>query len=186
MTTDVEVRDNADRHRYEAHLDGTLAGYIDYQLATDLVVLTHTEVDESFEGRGVGSALARAALDDVHERCLKALVICPFITGWVRNHRVSTSTCSTAHRRARSPTDPAAIRIMVGRDSASTVLSTIPDTTSVGRPCFTSSAGPQARTSLCCRSRQPVTGWPDRRILVDGQDSRLPVAHLSKTAPEHH
>ena len=114
MTTDVEVRDNADRHRYEAHLDGTLAGYIDYQLATNLVVLTHTEVDASFEGRGVGSALARAALDDVHERCLKALVICPFITGWVRNHRVSTSTCSTAHRRARSPTDPAAVRSMVG------------------------------------------------------------------------
>ena len=59
---------------------------IDYQETSELVVLTHTEVDPSFEGRGVGSALARAALDDVRERQLKALVICPFILSWLRRH----------------------------------------------------------------------------------------------------
>lgn len=86
MAANLTVTDNPDRHRYEAHVNGTLAGFADYQLATDLVVLTHTEVDVSFEGQGVGSALARAALDDVRERGSKALLICPFITGWVRNH----------------------------------------------------------------------------------------------------
>ena len=82
----VTVTRSADRRRYEASLGGTVAGFVDYQETSELVVLTHTEVDPSFEGRGVGSALARAALDDVRERRLKALVVCPFILGWLRRH----------------------------------------------------------------------------------------------------
>ncbi|WP_158647968.1 GNAT family N-acetyltransferase [Nocardioides houyundeii] len=34
----------------------------------------------------VGSALVRAALDDIRERHLKALVSCPYILGWMRKH----------------------------------------------------------------------------------------------------
>ena len=87
MADDVTVTDNTDQHRYEAHVGDALAGFTDYQLATELVVLTHTEVDESFEGQGIGSALARAAMDAVRDRDQKALVICPFIMGWIGNHR---------------------------------------------------------------------------------------------------
>lgn len=87
MTPDVVVTNNPDRQRYEAVVDrATVAGFVDYQETSELVVLTHTEVDEAHEGRGVGGALARAALDDIRERRLKALVICPFILGWLRNH----------------------------------------------------------------------------------------------------
>jgi predicted GNAT family acetyltransferase len=87
MPTDVLVNNNADRRRYEAVLDRTgTAGFVDYQQTSELVVLTHTEVDAAYEGRGIGSALARAALDDIRERHLKALVVCPFILGWLRNH----------------------------------------------------------------------------------------------------
>ncbi len=59
--SDVDTSHAPDRSRFEAHLDGDLAGFAEYQLAEGLIVFTHTEVDESFEGRGVGSALARAA-----------------------------------------------------------------------------------------------------------------------------
>jgi uncharacterized protein len=87
-STDVTVTRNGDRRRFEASTGRTgVAGFIDYQETSELVVLTHTEVDPSFEGRGVGSALARAALDDIRERRLKALVICPFILSWLRRHR---------------------------------------------------------------------------------------------------
>lgn len=87
MSTDVTVTNNSDRHRYEARADRmTLAGFVDYQETNELVVLTHTEVGSAFEGKGIGSTLARAALDDVRERHLKALVICPFIIGWLRGH----------------------------------------------------------------------------------------------------
>lgn len=87
MSTDVDVTRDAERRRYAASAgDVTVAGFIDYQETRELVVLTHTEVDPAFTGRGVGSALARAALDDIRQRRLKALVICPFILGWLRHH----------------------------------------------------------------------------------------------------
>jgi uncharacterized protein len=88
MSTDISVIRDPDRLRYVA-IDGErrVAGFIDYQESSELVALNHTEVDPAFEGRGVGSVLARAALDDIRERGLKALVICPFITRWLRNHR---------------------------------------------------------------------------------------------------
>jgi predicted GNAT family acetyltransferase len=86
MASRTDVTNNPERNRYEAHVDGTLAGWVDYQLTTELVVVTHTEVEPSFEGQGIGSALARATMDDVRDQGRKALVICPFITGWIRHH----------------------------------------------------------------------------------------------------
>lgn len=83
----VEVKDNPERHRYDAGVAGEPAGFVDYQLANELMVLTHTEVDPAYEGKGVGSALAQAALDDIRDRGLKALVLCPFVTSWIGRHR---------------------------------------------------------------------------------------------------
>jgi uncharacterized protein len=86
VDSDIEVTNNGDKHRYEARLNGTLAGWVEYQLTTELVVITHTEVDPTHEGKGIGSALARATLDDVRVQNRKALVICPFVTGWIHHH----------------------------------------------------------------------------------------------------
>jgi predicted GNAT family acetyltransferase len=88
MADDVVVTNNAGAKRYEAHLDGGLAGFAEYQLTDELIVFTHTEVDPAFEGKGVGSALARFALDDVREDgTRKVLPLCPFIKGWIERHR---------------------------------------------------------------------------------------------------
>lgn len=89
--SDVETSHAPDRNRFEAHIDGDLAGFAEYQLADGLIVFTHTEVDESFEGKGVGSALARAALDAVRagEEPLgprRVIATCPFIKGWIDKH----------------------------------------------------------------------------------------------------
>lgn len=85
--TDVETSHNPDEHRYEAHLDGELAGFAAYELTEALVIFTHTEVDPKFEGKGVGSALARFALDDVRATgTRKVLPLCPFIKGWIAKH----------------------------------------------------------------------------------------------------
>nr|WP_193611755.1 GNAT family N-acetyltransferase [Nocardioides lijunqiniae] len=87
MSTQVTVTNNTARHRYEAVAQSPdLAGFVDYQETSELVVLTHTEVTPAYTGQGIGSVLARAALDDVRDRELKALVICPFIIGWLRHH----------------------------------------------------------------------------------------------------
>jgi predicted GNAT family acetyltransferase len=83
----VEVTRNDEQSRYEARLDGALAGFAEYQLTDELVVFTHTEVDPAFEGKGVGSALARAALDDVRASAQRqVLPLCPFISGWIGKH----------------------------------------------------------------------------------------------------
>lgn len=87
MTTTPEVTRNDDLRRYEARLDGELAGFAEFQLTDELIVFTHTEVLPAYEGRGVGSALARAALDDVRARGdRKVLPLCPFISGWIGKH----------------------------------------------------------------------------------------------------
>ena len=68
-------------------VDGELAGFAEYQLTDELVVFTHTEVDPAYEGRGVGGALARFALDDVQAQgTRKVLPICPFIKAWIGKH----------------------------------------------------------------------------------------------------
>jgi predicted GNAT family acetyltransferase len=83
----VDVTDNADESRYEARVDGELAGFAAYHLTKSSIVFTHTEVFDEFEGHGVGSALARAALDDVRAKGGRDVVpVCPFIHGWIDDH----------------------------------------------------------------------------------------------------
>jgi predicted GNAT family acetyltransferase len=85
---DVVVTRNEDENRWEAHLDGELAGVAAYHLTDELVVFTHTEVDPAFEGKGIGSALARHALDEVRaEGTRKVMPLCPFIKAWIGRHR---------------------------------------------------------------------------------------------------
>ena len=84
---DVETRKNEDAQRYEAYIDGDQVGFAAYDLTDRLVVFTHTEVEDRCEGMGVGSALARAALDDVRaEGKRKVLPLCPFIKSWIEHH----------------------------------------------------------------------------------------------------
>lgn len=85
---DVATSHNLEEHRYEGRVGGELAGFAEYQLTDELIVFTHTEVDGRFEGQGVGSAIARAALDDVRrEGSRRVLPLCPFIKGWIAKHR---------------------------------------------------------------------------------------------------
>ena len=56
-------------------------------LTEHAITFTHTEVDPAFEGQGVGSALARGALDDaIHRGDRRIKVVCPFIRAWVERH----------------------------------------------------------------------------------------------------
>lgn len=73
--------------RYEAHVDGALAGFAEYQLTDRLIIFTHTEVKSEFEGQGVASAIARFALDDVRaDGHREVMPLCPFIKGWIARH----------------------------------------------------------------------------------------------------
>jgi uncharacterized protein len=84
---DVTVRENAERHRYEAVDDGgEVAGFVEYVDHRGTRVLFHTEVDDAFEGQGVGSTLAREVLDQALDAGLTMLVTCPFLVKWIQRH----------------------------------------------------------------------------------------------------
>jgi len=81
-----EVRDDAEQQRYEAVLDGQLAGVAEYVLDGGRIVFTHTEVDPAFGGRGVGGALVEAAVADATGRGLAVAARCPFVARWLAEH----------------------------------------------------------------------------------------------------
>ena len=85
---EVTVQDHAERRRYEASTEsGVVAGFAEYQDRDGVRVFTNPEVDDAFEGQGVGSALVRAALDDVRTQGLPVLPLCPFVSSWIGRHR---------------------------------------------------------------------------------------------------
>ena len=86
--TDIQILHDPSRLRYQASISGEVAGFAEYILTDELIVFTHTQVDHRFEGKGVGSAIARFALDDVRtEGERKVLPLCTFIKGWIGRHR---------------------------------------------------------------------------------------------------
>jgi uncharacterized protein len=82
----VVVADDPMASRYEARIDGKLVGVSEYELTDDTIVFLHTVVAEEYEGRGVGGAIARHALDDARARGLHVRALCPFIRGWMERH----------------------------------------------------------------------------------------------------
>jgi len=87
MTDELAVADNPADHRFEGHLDGRLVAFSAYTMRDGAIVFLHTEVDPEFEGRGLGSVLAKRALDDVRARGLGVIARCPFISAYIRRHR---------------------------------------------------------------------------------------------------
>lgn len=86
--TPVEVRDNPDLRRLEAILDtGEVAGFAMYQLGPeDSVTFFHTEVEDRFEGQGIGSQLVEGVMDHLRANHLRIVPPCPFIRRWMRRH----------------------------------------------------------------------------------------------------
>jgi uncharacterized protein len=82
----TEVVDRPDAHQFEILADGKVAGIAAYQLYPGEILFTHTEIDEAYEGKGLGSVLVRHALDSARERGLAVLPLCPFVRGWISRH----------------------------------------------------------------------------------------------------
>ncbi len=75
----ADVRHDPARHRFEIFVDGTLAGYLDYEPEDDTFALTHTKVFPEFEGHGVGHSLVVEALKQIRDLGGQVLPYCPFI-----------------------------------------------------------------------------------------------------------
>ena len=82
----MDVTNAPEHRRYEARIDGELAGIAEYRASERVVTFVHTEVMSAFEGKGVASGLVRAALDDVRAHGRKVRAVCPFVKGYVEKH----------------------------------------------------------------------------------------------------
>lgn len=80
-----DVQDNPALRRFELAAEGgTAAAY--YQLSPGVITFTHTEVPPALSGRGIGSQLARGALEQVRGRDLQVVAECPFIHAYIDKH----------------------------------------------------------------------------------------------------
>lgn len=84
----VDVVEVAEESRFEARDgqasdDARVLGFAEYHRDGRTVVFTHTVVDPEHEGRGVGGALVRGALDAVRARGDDVVALCPFVKAWI-------------------------------------------------------------------------------------------------------
>jgi uncharacterized protein len=100
VTADAQilVADAPERERFEVTVDGELAGFLVYRMRKGLLALVHTEVDERFEGRGLGGRLARFALDQAREQGVAVLPFCPFVNAWIERHPEYVDLVPAAYR----------------------------------------------------------------------------------------
>ena len=82
---DIDIAHIPDRHRFEAVVDGERV-LLEYRLEAGVMTLTHTEVAESLEGRGIGGELVRAALEHARTTGLKVRPTCSYARAWMDRH----------------------------------------------------------------------------------------------------
>jgi len=85
--SDIQVTNNVELSRFEIHDQaGRLAGYSEYIGGDTFRAFVHTVIKDEYEGQGIGSRLARGALDQTRADGLKVIATCKFIKGWIAKH----------------------------------------------------------------------------------------------------
>jgi len=79
------VVDNAEKRRYELAVEGGTA-VLGYNRRDGILYLTHTEVPEALEGRGIGGRLVKQVLDQARAEGVKVAPWCPFVRAYIKRH----------------------------------------------------------------------------------------------------
>lgn len=81
----AEVVNNKAEHRFELTVEGHVAATY-YTPSDGVITFVHTEVPPELGGKGVGSRLVKAALDQVRAGGLKVVAQCPFVAAYIDKH----------------------------------------------------------------------------------------------------
>jgi uncharacterized protein len=95
---DYPVRRNDAAHRFEAALGKKIAT-IDYAQSNRRLNLLHTEVPVEDQGQGIGSELAKAALEYARAEKLQVVPTCPFIATYIKDHPEYLEIVAPEYRR---------------------------------------------------------------------------------------
>ncbi len=78
-----ELIRNKAHHRYEFKVDG-MTPTIEYIVTEGgNIYLVHTEIPYALAGRGIGTALVCAVLEDIERQGLKVVPLCGFVVGYI-------------------------------------------------------------------------------------------------------
>ena len=58
--------------------DGAILAEMVYSMSSNKMIIEHTEVDESLEGKGVGKQLVHTAVEYARTHNIKIVPLCPF------------------------------------------------------------------------------------------------------------
>ena len=88
MAGELTVVHDPENERYVLMRDGVELGQTVYDRPEPgTIEFLHTEIDSDLQERGLGSALAAGALDDVRATSTdRVFAVCPFISGFIRKH----------------------------------------------------------------------------------------------------
>lgn len=71
-----------DSQRFAVTQDGATAE-LAYRMTGNQIVFTHTSVPQELEGRGIGSALAKAGLEYARQEGMEVVPLCPFVSSYI-------------------------------------------------------------------------------------------------------
>lgn len=81
----IPVKHNAEESRFEATVDGQLC-VADYERAGDVLVMTHTLVPPSLQGRGIAGEIVGFAMEHARRHGLKIEPQCAYVRSYMRKH----------------------------------------------------------------------------------------------------
>ncbi|MGF1505946.1 MAG: GNAT family N-acetyltransferase [Anaerolineae bacterium] len=82
----IEVTNNTQDHRFEIHLAEGVIALLDYVLAGENIVYTHTEIPEAYAEQGLDQKLAQAALQFACTHGLRVVPLCPVVVQYLEDH----------------------------------------------------------------------------------------------------
>ncbi len=72
-------------NRFIMHAEG-LSAHLEYELAGNVMTITHTSVPEALGRRGIAALLTKAAFDYARAADMKIIPACAYVAAWVKKH----------------------------------------------------------------------------------------------------
>jgi predicted GNAT family acetyltransferase len=82
----MTISNNTEASRLEMMLEDGSIAFLDYVMADDHIVYTHTDVPETHEGKGIGSQLAHEAMEYALAAGLRVVAECPVVARFISKH----------------------------------------------------------------------------------------------------
>ena len=77
---------NEEKNRFELPVEEDTA-YIEYILTKDnIIFLTHTEVPQALEGKGIGKKIVGQTLDYIKQKDYTLAPLCPFVASYIKRN----------------------------------------------------------------------------------------------------